>query len=343
MTENETQEERILKTIQDLICQSGGVLNTLATDLATQMIQTTLKLISDSHDLGQMKLISRALKEMRYAYRTFSHYPNVKRISIFGSARTPEKHPDYLAARNFSRAMAKEGWMCITGAADGIMQACVKGAQLESSFGLSISLPWETPTNSIIKGDPKHMMFRYFFTRKLMFLSHADAIAAFPGGYGTQDELFEVLTLLQTGKSNIMPMVLIEGRNGKYWSKWKHYLDNQLFKNNWISPEDKNLFYIASSPADAKKHIMNFYRRYHSSRYVKELFVIRLNKALNEEQLEELNQKFSKLIVSGKMYMGEALPDEGDQVPGLPRLIFQHTRKDFGLLRALIDHINAIN
>lgn len=336
----DVNEESIVKSIHDLLILCGGISNSFSMNLATQMIQTTLKLVADQHDLGQMKLISRALKEMRYAYKIFGQYPNVRRVSIFGSARTSPKHPDYIAAHNFSRLMAKSHWMCITGAAEGIMRAGITGAQKESSFGLSISLPWETTENSPMHGDPKHMIFRYFFTRKLMFLSHADAVAAFPGGYGTQDELFEVLTLMQTGKSNIIPLVLVEGKSGSYWKEWEKYIHEQLLNNRWISQEDLRLYYIASSSADAKKHIMKFYRRYHSSRYVKELLVIRLQKALTSRQLEELNEKFSSLVADGKMYRGDALPDEEGQWKELPRLFFVHTRRDFGLLRILIDQIN---
>jgi len=340
MTDVDVHEESIVKTIHDLLYKCGGVAESFTLDLATQMIQTTLKLVADNHDPGQMKLISRALKEMRYAYRIFNQYPDVRCVSIFGSARTPEKHPDYIAAQNFGMLMAKSQWMCITGAAAGIMHAGITGAQKKSSFGLSISLPWETPDTSPMHGDPKHMIFRYFFTRKLMFLSHADAVAAFPGGYGTLDELFEVLTLMQTGKSNIIPLVLVEGKEGGYWEHWKHYMESQLVINRWICPEDQRLYYIASSSADAKRNIMKFYKNYHSSRYVKDLLAIRLQKPLKPHQIDELNDTFVPLIASGKIYMGEALPGEEGQFAELPRLLFNHNRKNFGLLRIMIDHIN---
>lgn len=336
----DTNEEPIVKAIHDLLLMCGGISESFSMNLATQMIQTTLKLVADNHDLGQMKLISRSLREMRYAYRIFSKYPNIRRVSIFGSARTAETHPDYIAAFNFSQLMAEAHWMCITGAAEGIMRAGIVGAQKDSSFGLSISLPWETTESSPMHGDPKHMIFRYFFTRKLMFLSHADAVAAFPGGYGTQDELFEVLTLMQTGKSNIIPLVLVEGENGEYWQHWEQYVKGQLLNNRWISPDDLRLYHIASSSAEAKEHILKFYRNYHSSRYVKELLAIRLQKPLQQKQIDELNEKFSRLVASGKMYMAKALPDEEGQFENLPRLVFIHTRKDFGLLRIMIDHIN---
>lgn len=333
------RDERIIAMINNLISLCGGSPGTYTSDLTTQMIQTCLKLMIEKHDLGQLKLINRALKEMRHAYHVFNQYPEARIISIFGSARTPEPHPDYQAAKKFSLAMAEAGWMCITGAAEGIMKAGLEGTQRESSFGLSIRLPFEIPTNPVIEGDPKLMMFRYFFTRKLMFISHSDAVAAFPGGFGTLDELFEVLTLMHNGKSNIVPLVLIEGVNGVYWKHWKQYIDTHLLQNGWISFEDQHLYYFASSPEDARKHIQQFYRRYHSSRYVNEFLVLRLLTPLSQKQLDQLNKMFSRLVQTGEIIMSGPLPEETD-FRELPRLIFHHTRKDFGLLRALIDQIN---
>lgn len=332
-------DETIVNAIHELIKQCGEAPNTYEGDLTTQLIQTSLKLMVENHDIGQLKLINRALKEMRHAYRIFNQYPDQRCISIFGSARTPFHHPDYRAAESFSKSMAKDGWMCITGAAAGIMHAGIKGAQRESSFGLSIHLPFEVTSNELIKEDPKLMVFRYFFTRKLMFISHADAIAAFPGGVGTLDELFEVLTLMQTGKSHIVPLVLIEGAKGSYWNHWNHYIETQLLANKWICEADMNFFYIASSPAQAKRHIMKFYRRYHSSRYVKDDLVIRMLTPLKQKQIDQLNEQFAPLISEGKITMGGPLPEETEYLE-LPRLIFKHTRKRYGLLRVLIDQIN---
>lgn len=338
----DVQDEAVLKPIQQIIETCGGMPTSMMGDLTTQMIQTCLKMMMDEQDLGQMKLITRALKEMRHAYRIFSQYPDVHRISIFGSARTPEDHPDYIAAKNFSIGMAEQGWMCITGAANGIMKAGLEGSQKASSFGLSIRLPFEVPTNSVIEGDPKSMMFRYFFTRKLMFMSHSNAVAVFPGGFGTLDELFEVLTLMHTGKSSIIPTVLVESPSGQYWKHWQEYINVQLLENGWISPEDPNLFFIASTPEEAVRHILHFYHRYHSSRYVKDLLVIRLSKPITDTQLGELNKHFSRLVQTGEMRLCNALAEELEH-PELQRLVFHHTRKDFGLLRLLIDSINDLS
>lgn len=336
----ERPERQMDPAIAGLIQSLGdGDPNTYEGQLVGQIIETALKLMAEEHDLGELKVITRSIKEMRYAYNVFHRYKEGPCVSIFGSARTPEDHPDYIAAKEFGSAMAKQGWMCMTGAANGIMKGGLEGVQKEQSFGLSIRLPFETAANTLIDGDPKLIFFRFFFTRKLMFMSHSHAMAAFPGGYGTLDELFEMLTLIQTGKANIIPIVLIEGKEGTYWKEWRRYVHNNLLDNQWISPEDDYLYYLAPSIHDAVQHILKFYSRYHSSRYVGDDFVIRLLSPLNGSQVESLNQEFKSLVSEGEMTMSGALPEETDHLE-LPRLVFQHTRNHFGKLRLLIDAIN---
>lgn len=338
MIEHEDQEME--EGIQELIAICGGIPESYESNLIAQQIHTSLKMLSEGHDIGQLKLITRALKEMRYAYRIFNQFGGSRRISIFGSARTPEEHPDYQLAKAFSTLMEDEGWMCITGAANGIMKAGHEGTRRESNFGLSIKLPFEDTSHSIMEGDPKLIVFRYFFTRKLMFMSHSDAVAAFPGGFGTMDELFEALTLLQTGKASIIPVVLLEGHPGEYWKYWEDYIKNHFLSNGWISQEDFHFYYRAKSADDARQHIQQFYRRYHSSRYVKDQLVLRLNTQLHPEQVDLLNERFHSLVQSGKMVLCTPFPEEKDHLD-LPRLAFHHTRRHFGLVRALIDQINA--
>ena len=340
MTHIDVNDGPILQAIQDLITLSGGAPKTFEGELITQLIQNSLKLMTEGHDTGQLKLITRALKEMRYAYRIFNKYPSIRRISIFGSARTPENHPDYIAAKTFSKELADKGWMCITGAANGIMKAGLEGPGQESRIGLSIRLPFENVAVSMMEGDPKHIIFRYFFTRKLMFMSHSDAVAVFPGGFGTLDELFEALTLIQTGKANIIPIVLIEGSPGVYWRFWQEYVEQHLLANGWIGAEDQHLYYIAPSVEKAVEHIQKFYSRYHSYRYVREMLVIRMNQPLNHEQVKQLDQKFRKIVQEGEIKICDPLEDESDHLD-LPRIVFHHTRRDIGLLRALIDEINS--
>ncbi|RMD64340.1 MAG: LOG family protein [Planctomycetota bacterium] len=303
------------------------------------MLETCLKLVADRAGTGELKLIRSALKELRHAYRVFALRPETRKISIFGSARTPPAHPDYAAARAFSRAMAQAGWEVITGAGDGIMKAGHEGPGREASFGLAIRLPFETTANEIIQGDSKLINFRYFFTRKLIFVSQADAVAVLPGGFGTHDELFEVLTLIQTGKSVVVPVVLLEGEGGDFWGKWEEYVEQALLAGAFISPEDLCLHHRARSVEEAVEHVRRFYRIYHSSRYVRDLLVIRLKRRLRDQDVQRLSKEFAEIIASGSIEQREALPEEKDHLE-LPRLVFHHTKHKFGLLRRLIDRIN---
>ncbi len=333
-------DEQTIKDIEALIESQGGDPATFAGEMITQLIQTSLRLISDGQDTGQLKLLNRALKDMRYAYRVFNRYRGTRKIAIFGSARTPPDHPNYQAAREFSAAIARDGWMSITGAGDGIMKAGHEGPQRHASFGLSIRLPFETTANTVIEGDPKLINFRYFFTRKLMFMSHADAVAVFPGGFGTQDEMFEALTLVQTGKSNVVPVVLAEGEGGTYWKHWDEYIRNNLLAEGMISPEDPGLYYIAPDAAAAAEHVLRFYRAYHSSRYVGDLLVMRITAPLTDAQVNALNDEFAPIINEGRIVQCDALPQESDHLD-LPRLTFNHNRRQYGLLRRMIDRING--
>jgi len=340
MTSTRIHDESTLHEIHKIIDRVGGESESFQGQLITQLIQTSLKLITDEADTGQIKLLNTALKEMRYAYRVFNRYCDTRKITIFGSARTPEDHGDYITAKRFSSAIAEHGWMSITGAGDGIMKAGHEGPQREASFGLSIRLPFETTANEVIEGDSKLINFRYFFTRKLMFMSHADAVAVFPGGFGTQDELFETLVLVQTGRSNMIPIVLLEGEGGDYWHNWNINVRQNLLAHGWISEEDPDFYFIAPSPEDAVRHILDYYRVYHSSRYVGDTLVIRLQSSLTEDHLELLNQEFGSLIKSGGFQLESALPEEDDHLE-LPRLTFQHRRHKYGVLRRMIDRINS--
>ena len=310
------------------------------TQYVEQMIETCLKLVKGDFGIDQLKLINRALKELRYAYNIFNKSKGARRISIFGSARTEPTHPDYLAAENLAALMASQGWMAISGGAHGIMQASISGATAALSFGLSIHLPYEKTVTPLIEGDPKLIRFRYFFTRKLIFATHSDAFAAFPGGFGTQDEIFEVLTLMQTGKAQIVPVVFLEGEEGVYWKYWEQYVHKSLLLTGMISEEDLNFFYLAPTPEEAMAHINHFYHRYHSSRYVRDTLVIRLKSSLTDQDMKQLNQEFSSLVYEGEITQTCALEEEDDYL-NLPRVSFHHTRKNFGLVRKLIDRINS--
>jgi len=307
--------------------------------LVRDLITAALKLIPDGRDTGQLKLISAAVKELRYAYRVFGQYPGTRKVTIFGSARTPPEHPDYKAAVEFSRLMAERKWMAITGAGDGIMKAGHEGPGREASFGVAIRLPFETSANTVIAGDEKLINFRYFFTRKLMFLSQCDAVAVYPGGFGTMDEVYEVLTLVQTGKSSMIPIVLLEGEGIRYWDEWNEFVTEKLLGHRMINDEDRSLYRICRTAEEGVEEIVRFYRVYHSSRYVRDDLVIRMNYAIRDEDVARLNEEFAVLVKNGRIVQCGPYPEEDDHLD-MPRLAFTHTRHHFALVRRLIDRLN---
>lgn len=338
-----TSEDPVVGGLIDKLMEAiGGQPGTPEHRMVRDLILTSSKLISDGRNTGELKLITTAVKELRYGYRVFGRYSDPHKITIFGSARTPENHPDYRAAVEFSKLMSEAGWMAITGAGDGIMKAGHEGPGRAQSFGVAIRLPFEQATNTVIAGDEKLIHFRYFFTRKLMFISQAEGVALFPGGFGTMDEAYETLTLVQTGKAAPTPIVCIEGEGGDYWQSWDRWVRTALLQNGWISPEDTGLYYLARSPRDAADHVLAFYRNYHSSRYVRDDLVIRIKKPLTPVQLDALNDEFKILVKQGRIEQRGPLEAETD-VLELPRLVFHHTKHKWGLVRRLIDRINEFS
>lgn len=311
-------------------------------DLIAGLLMTSLKIGRDGVGMGDLKLMHRALREMRYAAKVFHPYRHVRKVTVFGSARTPQDHPASIAANQFSQRMVQEGYMVITGAGEGIMGAAQHGAGREKSFGLNIKLPFEQSANDTIVGDEKLVTFNYFFTRKLSFVKEADAFALFPGGYGTMDELFESITLIQTGKANILPVVLVDTPGGTYWSAFYSFFKEQLLGHGLISPEDLGLVRVTDDIEVAVKEITGFYKIFHSYRHVKEKTVFRLKRRLTDAAVEALNQDFKDLLKTDGFTQGGALPEEGNE-PGiahLPRLVAHLRRGDYGRWRVLIDMIN---
>jgi uncharacterized protein (TIGR00730 family) len=313
-------------------------------DLVGQIIASGLKLLRDQTNRGDVKLINSSFKELRYALRIFAPYRDIRKVSIFGSARTPETAPDYIAAAEFGRKMADAGWMVITGAGGGIMAAGHGGAGADPSFGLAIRLPWEQKTNEYIENDPKLINFKYFFTRKLMFLRSSHAVALFPGGFGTMDEGFEVLTLVQTGKSVPVPIVMVDKPGGDFWIEWQHYVEKHLLGRKLISPEDLHLYRITDNVDEAVEEVRRFYRNFHSIRYVRDDLIFRLQQAPTEEQLEHIRANFSDILARGTFNVGPPHPYESSEpaLAHLPRLIFPFNRRDHGRLRVLIDYLNGL-
>lgn len=340
--ERRPEDPAVAAAIDALITKHGGDATTFEGKLVHDLVATSLKLIPDGRHTGELKLITAAVKELRYAYNVFAKYAEPHKVSIFGSARTPPTHPDYHATVAFSRLMAEAGWMVITGAGGGIMEAGHVGPGKDQSFGVAIRLPFETTANEVIAGDQKLIHFRYFFTRKLMFMSQCEAIALCPGGFGTMDEAFEALTLIQTGKAAMLPVVLLEGEGGNYWAEWDRFVRRELLGNKLISPEDTSLYTLCATPREAADHIIRFYRNYHSSRYVRDELVIRVQRRLSDASLHTLNSEFARLVKSGKIEQRGPLPQEEDHLH-LPRLAFTHTRRDFGTVRRLIDRINDLD
>ena len=238
-------------------------------EFVRQIKETADKLVADGVSRGDIKLLNTAFRELRYCFKIFKNYRGVPKATVFGSARTPSDHPAYLAAVEFGQQIAAAGWMVVTGAGGGIMEAGHVGAGRDKSFGLNIVLPFEQSSNYIIAGDPKLMNMRYFFTRKLMLIKESDAVILFPGGFGTHDEAFEALTLIQTGKSHLFPIVMVDEPGGTYWHRWQDFVRDDLLARGYVSPADLSLYKITDDPAEAVREVTPFYRVYHSLRYVK--------------------------------------------------------------------------
>ena len=310
-------------------------------NLLAEMLVTVCRLAADRASRGDLKILNAALRELRYAFKVFAKYAEVPKVTIFGSSRTAESHPQYLEAKKFAELIQRHGWMVITGAGDGIMRAGNHGATRKASFGVAIGLPFEQVTNSIIANDPKLINFKYFFTRKLMFVKEAEAIVLFPGGFGTMDEGFESLTLVQTLKAMPIPIVLCDEPGGTYWQHWRTFVERELLANEMIELADMNLFYLTDRAEDAVAEVLHFYRTYHSARFVGEVFVLRLNTPLSDETLSEVNETFADILSGGRFeQVGEPLEAEGGVYPDKSRLVFAFDRRSTGRLRLLINRIN---
>lgn len=325
--------------VKRLVAESGCA---HSPDLIEEMVETVLRLGCDKASVADLKLFSRALKELRYAARVFSPYTKRRKVAVFGSARLKPETAEYQMAEKMGRDLVERGFMVITGGGDGIMGAAQKGAGRDNSFGLNIRLPFEQRANETIHGDPKLINFNYFFTRKVNFVKETDAFVLFPGGFGTQDEGFECLTLMQTGKAKITPLVFLDTPDGRYWETWEFFIKNDLLRMKLISPTDFHLFKIFHSCEEAIDHITQFYKLFVSYRWVREKMVIRLKDRLTDRSIDVLNDQFKDVLVSGRIVQTQALPEEVGEpdIADLPRLVLTPKKTDFGMLRLLIDSIN---
>jgi uncharacterized protein (TIGR00730 family) len=311
--------------------------------LVNEIKEVADKLVTDQTTRGDLKIILRALKELRYAFKVFKPFRLFRKVTMFGSARTPPDRRIYKMAEEFGRQMAASGWMVVTGGGGGIMEAGHAGAGRKMSFGLNIMLPFEQDANPVIAADEKLINFKYFFTRKLLFVKEVHAIVLFPGGFGTLDEGFETLTLVQTGKRDLMPIVCVDEPGGTYWKRWQDFIREQVLDRQLISPADMSLFRCFDSVEGAVAEVLRFYSVYHSMRFVRRKLVIRLNREPGEELIARLNAEFRDIIESGQIVRSGALPLESDDrhLAELPRLVFQFNRKDIGRLRQMVDVINS--
>lgn len=326
------------------IYEEGENRDDLKAVLHLQILLNSLKVKRDELGTLDLKVISRALSEVRYAARVFKPYRHRRKVSIFGSARTPENDPRYKMAVDFARLLAANDYMVITGAAEGIMKAGNVGAGKENSFGVNILLPFEQAPNEIVADDPKLITFKYFFTRKLFFLMEAHAVVLFPGGFGTQDEGFETLTLVQTGKAPPMPLILMELPGDDYWVNWDKFVRSQMMERGLISPEDVSIYEICNTPEEGMEAVKFFYSTYHSMRLVRRKLVIRLEKELADEQVELLNDEFSGIVDRGRIEKSGMLPEEANEpeIADKPRLVFNYNQMNAARLNQMFLRINEM-
>ena len=317
--------------------------NTEHGELIEEIFETLVRMAEQEAERLDWKILSHSLLDMEEGFKSFFPHRHIRKITIFGSARTPAHQPEYQMAAEFARRVVKQGFMVMTGAGPGIMQAGNEGAGRDHSFGLNIRLPFEQGANPVMAGDPKLVDFKYFFTRKLFFLKESDALALFPGGFGTQDEGFECLTLMQTGKAGPLPVVLIDRPGGDYWKSWDHYVRNRLLDQGLISRDDTSLYHLTDSIDDALESIESFYRVYHSSRYVGDQLVMRLKAPLAPGGIDRLNEEFADILKQGKIREVDAFDlERDDETADLPRLALHFNQRDFGRLHQMIRYLGNL-
>lgn len=330
------------KAIDELIELASPIHNP---DIVREIIITALKAGREEEIKADLKLMNNTLKEMRFTSKIFGPYRNIRKVTVFGSARTKPDEPVYEMARLFGKKLADAGYMVITGGGPGIMQAVNEGAGPENSFGVTIRLPFEQKINPVLKNNPRLISYKYFFNRKIAFVKEASAVALFPGGFGTLDEAMETSMLLQTGKRYPLPLILIDEPGGTYWEKWLRFFEEELLSQNYITASDFCIFERVSSVDEAVKKINHFYHRYHSMRYVGNKLVIRITSSIDNEGIHILKEKYNRILMpNGDIYLSGPLPEEFDEpeILHLPRLVLDFNRRNFVKLRCLIDDINNL-
>ncbi len=343
MSENQRPDRAQLDVLIDrFLDETVGKLPGRQRRLVRRLVRTAVKAGREDTPTLNLKIMDRALHELRKGFKTFQPYEGRRKIAVFGSARSPEDSRSYQMAVDTGKKLVEAGFMVVTGAGPGIMEASNRGAGRENSFGVNIVLPFEAEANPYIQDDPKLVDFNYFFTRKVVFVKETDGIILFPGGFGTQDEFFESLTLVQTGKSTPSPIVMVEPPGSTYWQQWHEYVRKSLLGRRLISPGDLNLYRLCTSVDEAVEEVTRFYRNYYSIRYIGTDLVIRVRHPITDALLADLNTDFEDLIASGRIALAEEDPLERvEELPqGLHRLRFHFRNRAFGRLRVLIDRLN---
>ncbi len=335
---DEAEEAARQKAFDDLV--GDDALSVAQARELRAMIDSLGDMAREGTAVGDLKIANAALGEMAEAFRVFRPYRQIRKITMFGSARTRPDDPVYILARNLAARLAAADWMVVTGAGPGIMAAGLEGAGRDHAFGVNIRLPHEDEANPFIAQDPKLVEMRYFFTRKLMLIKESHAYALLPGGFGTQDESFELLTLLQTGKAEPAPVVMVETPGGTYWHGWRRFVDEEAIAAGWVSPDDRALYKVANTVEEASEEILGFYRNYHSCRWVGDLLVLRVQVEPSKAELADLNKRFADIVTRGSIRTAAPFPPERNDHPELPRLAFRFDRLHFARLRLLIDAIN---
>jgi uncharacterized protein (TIGR00730 family) len=314
-------------------------------DQLFEILVTALRLATDGVARLDLKIVNAALKEMREAFKVFAPYRHIPKVTMFGSARTLPEDPLYAQARDLAAALADRDWMVVTGAGPGIMAAGLEGAGRESSIGVNIRLPFEQGANEFILGDPKLVEMKYFFTRKLMLVKESHGFVALPGGFGTLDEALELLTLVQTGKADPVPIVLLEVPGGTYWKAFQRFMDEEVGERGLVSADDRHLYFVTDDVQEAADEILGFYRNYHSRRFVRDEMVLRLRARPTDDEVAALGEEFADICADGGFRVTAALPQEvsTDDHVDLPRLAFKFDLMHHGRLRQLIDRVNRLS
>jgi uncharacterized protein (TIGR00730 family) len=335
-----TGDDELDRRIVELLDAAGAHADR---DQLFEILASAVLLAQDKADRLDLKITNAALKEMRTAFRMFTPYHGRPKVTIFGSARTLPDDPLYQQTRDVARALAEKGWMVVTGAGPGIMAAGVEGAGIEHAIGVNIRLPFEQEPSEFIAGD-RLVSMKYFFTRKLMLMKESAGFVVLPGGFGTLDEAFELFTLVQTGKSEPKPIVLLEVTGGTYWRTWEAFIRDEVAARGLIAPGDVDLYCITDDANDAVRELRSFYRNYDSVRWVGDKLVLRLKTAPTDDELALLDERYNGIATSGGIVRTDALPAEvaDSDKAELPRLMLRFDRQHWARLHNLIHDLNTL-